>query len=164
MKSLILRVVLLMILFGTASSPLLAQSRRDRDRDRADVFRRGSDPRDSDRDSDSDKDSDKDSDNDSDSDNGDRLRRGESARGGRDSNRSRSHEEVDRTLERAHGEWHRRNDGQRRDARWEREHDRVHDRLDRVHDENHRRAGTRTHDIGNHGVIDRVRRVVLGRN
>lgn len=167
MKPIILRILLFMILLGTVSSPVWAQSRRDRDRDRdrdrADVSRRNSDDRDSDRDSDSDSDRDSDSDSDSDSDKDDRFRRGERARGGRDSDRSLSHAEVDGRFERAHDEWHRRNDGQRRDARWEREHDRIHDRVDRGHDEYHRRTATRTHDIANHGVMSRVRRVILGR-
>lgn len=157
MKPSILRVVLLMVLFGTVSSPVWAQSRRDRDRDRGEISRR-----DSDRDSD-DRDSDSDNDSDSDSDNDDRSRRGDRARDGRVSERSRSHAEVDRALERAHEDWHRRNDSQRRDGRWEREHDRLHDRLDRAHDEYHRRTRTRTHEIANHGIVDRVRRVVWGR-
>lgn len=161
MKPSILRVVLLMVLFGTVSSPVWAQSRRDRDRDRGEISRRDSDRDSDDRDSDSDSDSDNDSD--SDSDNDDRSRRGDRARDGRVSERSRSHAEVDRALVRAHEDWHRRNDSQRRDGRWEREHDRLHDRLDRAHDEYHRRTRTRTHEIANHGIVDRVRRVVWGR-
>ncbi len=100
-----------------------------------------------DHDSDSDSDSDFDSDSDSDSDG----RRGGVLRSDR---RGADCRDVERDLDRAHDEWHRRNDRYEGDRRYEEEHRRVHDRMDRARE----RAGC------DRGVGGTLSDIIFGRD
>lgn len=113
-------------------------------------------------DSDSDSDSERGSrrggifDRDDDSDSDGRARRGGvfDRRDRRDDRRDRSDSQrardilLGRNTDRAHDEWHRRNDRDRRDRDWQRRHDELHDRLDRTRRQSGDRDRARRGDAG----------------